>query len=156
MTAARLALASLVCVALWTTATAAADRLEGTWKLNVARSNFASNPPPRSQTTRLQSVDGGLREIVNRVNADGTTTQWELTAQYDGKDYPVKGDPSRDTVSLRKIDDNTVDVVNKKNGTVTTRMRIVVAADGKTRTNTVTGTDAKGQAMTMVMLFDRE
>jgi hypothetical protein len=45
-------------------------------------------------------------------------------------------------------------VTNKKGGKVTTRMRIVVAPDGKTRTNTVTGTDANGKAFTSVMLFD--
>jgi len=39
---------------------------------------------------------------------------------------------------------------------VTTHMRIVVSADGKTRTNTVTGTDANGKAFTSVMLFDRK
>ena len=50
--------------------------------------------------------------------------------------------PSRDTVALKKIDDSTIEVTNKKACTITTRMRIAVAPDGKTRTNTVQGTDA--------------
>jgi hypothetical protein len=133
---------------------AAADSLTGTWTLNVAKSKFGTGSPPKSQTTKLESIAGGLREIVDRVNADGSTTHWEVTAMYDGKDHPVVGDPSRDTVALKKIADSTIEVTNKKAGTVTTRMRIAVSPDGKTRTNTVQGTDASGKPFTSVMLFD--
>jgi hypothetical protein len=134
----------------------AKDVISGTWTLNVARSKYGTGTPPKSQVTVLEEKDGGLHEIVTRVNADGTTTKWDLFAKYDGKDVKVTGDPSRDAVALRKIDDHTVDVTNKKGNAVTTHMKIVVAADGKTRTNTVTGTDANGKPFTSVMLFDRK
>jgi len=134
----------------------AKDYISGSWTLNVAQSKYGTGTPPRSQTTKLESVEGGLHEVVDRVNADGTTTHWDLTVKYDGKEYPVVGDPSRDKVVVKKIDDRTLDVTNKKGGVVTTRMRIVVSSDGKTRTNTVTGTDASGKAFTSVMLFDRK
>ena len=129
------------------------DPLTGTWRLNVAQSKYESAAPPKSQTTTLQGVDGGLHERVERLNADGTTTRWEVTAKYDGRDYPVTGDPSRDTVAMTRRDPTTVDIVNKKAGVVVTRMRIVVAPDGRTRTNTVT--DPSGQKTTAVLVFDR-
>ena len=128
------------------------DPLAGTWILNIAKSNFAGAAPKR-QTTTLRAVDGGLYELVERVNADGTTTRWELTARYDGRDYPVKGDPARDTVALTRIDRQTVDLVNKKAGAVVSRMRIVVAPDGKSRTNAVI--DASGKT-TALLSFDRQ
>jgi hypothetical protein len=128
-----------------------ADRLAGTWRLNVAQSKYAA-APPRSQTTTLHAMDGGIHEVVERVNADGTTTSWDVAAKYDGRDYPVKGDPSRDTVAMTKVDQNTVDIVNKKAGAVVSRMRIVVAPDGKSRTNTVM--DPSGKT-TAVLVFDR-
>jgi hypothetical protein len=146
MAAAMCALASLVLAQT-------ADLLSGEWRLNVAQSKYASAAPPKSQTTTLRTVDRGLHEIVERVNADGTTTRWEVTARYDGRDYPVKGDPSRDTVAMTRVDQHTVDIVNKKAGAVVSRMRIVVAADGRSRTNTVT--DASGQKTTAVLFFDR-
>ena len=127
------------------------DRLAGTWRLNVAQSKYAA-APPKSQTTTLHAVDGGIHEVVERVNADGTTTSWDVVVKYDGRDVPVKGDPSRDTVAMTKVDQNTVDVVNKKAGAVVSRMRIVVAPDGKSRTNTVM--DPSGKT-TNVMVFDR-
>jgi hypothetical protein len=129
------------------------DRLAGTWHLNVAQSTYASAAAPKSQTTTLQAVDGGLREIVERVNADGTTTRWDLTAKYDGRDYPVTGDPARETIAMTRVDQNTVDIVNKRAGVVVNRMRIVVAADGNSRTNTVM--DPSGQQTTAVLLFER-
>jgi len=99
-------------------------------------------------------MDGGIHESVERVNADGSTTRWEVMAKYDGRDYPVTGDPARDTVAMTKVDQRTVDIVNKKAGAVVSRMRIVVAPDGRSRTNTVL--DPSGQTTTAVMLFDRQ
>jgi hypothetical protein len=130
------------------------DPLTGTWRLNVAQSKYESAAPPKSQTTILEGVDDGLHERVERLNADGTITRWEVTAKYDGRDYPVTGDPSRDTVAMTRRDPTTVDIVNKKAGVVVTRMRIVVAPDGRSRTNSVT--DPSGQKTTAVLVFDRQ
>jgi hypothetical protein len=145
--------AAAMCVLVSLVSAQDRDPLAGTWQLNVAQSKYASAAPPKSQTTTLRAVDGGLHESVERVNADGTATRWDVTAKYDGRDYPVKGDPSRDTVAMTKVDRNTVDIVNKKAGAVVSRMRIVVATDGKSRTNTVT--DPSGQKTTAVLFFDR-
>src|SRR5687768_1099429 len=149
----RLIVAAAVC-ALGSLATAqGTDRLAGTWQLNVAKSNYQGGAPPKTQTTTLHAMDGGIHEVVERVNADGTTTKWDVMVKYDGRDYPVTGDPSRDTVAMTKVDQNTVDVVNKKAGTVVSRMRIVVATDGKSRTNTVM--DPSAQKITAVLFFER-
>ena len=72
----------------------------------------------KSQTTKLEAVaDAAIREIGDRVNADGSKTQWQWTAKLDGS-YPVQGDPDRDMVALKKMDDNTIEVTNKKDGKV--------------------------------------
>ena len=154
ITKSRLLAAAIMC-ALASLATAqGSDRLAGTWRLNVAQSKYQGAAAPKSQTTTLHAMDGGLHEVVERVNADGTTTRWEVMARYDGRDSPVKGDPSRDTVAMTRVDQNTVEIVNKKAGAVVSRMRIVVAADGKSRTNTVM--DPSGLKTTAVLVFDRQ
>ena len=51
-------------------------------------------------------------------------------AKFDGKDYPVKGQPNQQ-VSLTLIDANTVERVDKTNGKVVRIDRITVAKDGK-------------------------
>jgi hypothetical protein len=135
----------------------AADNFLGTWTLNVAKSKYDPGPAPKSQTTVLEAVaDGRIRERGDRINADGSRTQWEWTAKFDGNGYPVKNDPDRDTVSLKKIDDNTIEVTNRKDGKVTNTMKIVVAKDGKSRTNEASFTNAKGVKVHNVMVFDRK
>src|SRR5947207_1007466 len=94
----------------------AADHFTGTWKLNVAKSKYSPGMPPKSQTTKLETQKDGIREIVDRVNADGTMTHWDFTAKFDGKDYPITGDPDRDMASVKKVDDFTLEVVNQKAG----------------------------------------
>jgi hypothetical protein len=150
----RLMFAAALCAFASLAAAQATDRLAGTWILNVAQSKYSAGAPPKSQTTTLHAIDGGIHESVERLNADGTTTRWEVMAKYDGRDYPVKGDPSRDTVAMTKVDQNTVDIVNRKAGAVVSRMRILVAADGKSRTNTVM--DPSGKNTTAVLSFDRK
>ena len=133
----------------------AADQFTGTWVLNVAKSKYSPGMPPKSQTTRLETLKDGIREIVDRVNADGTKTHWDFTAKFDGKDYPVTGDPDRDMASVKKLDDFTLEVVNKKAGKVTTSMKLVVAKDGKSRTNTVSGQTSTGAAINNILFFDK-
>jgi hypothetical protein len=147
----------LCAVLLLAAAVNAAENFHGTWTLNVAKSKYDPGPAPKSQTTILESVaDGATKERGDRVNPDGSRTQWEWTAKFDGKDYPVKGDPDRDMVSLKKIDDNTIEVTNKKDGKVTNTMKIVVAKDGKSRTNEASFTNAKGVKVHNIMFFDRK
>jgi hypothetical protein len=133
----------------------AADQFTGTWTLNLAKSKYSPGKPPKSQTTKLELLKDGIREIVDRVNADGTSTHWDVIAKFGGKDTPISGDPDRDTVAIQKIDDFTLEVVNKKAGKVTTSMKLVVAKDGKSRTNTVTGKTATGADINNILFFDK-
>jgi len=133
----------------------AADQFTGTWTLNLGKSKYSPGKPPKSQITKLELLKDGIREIVDRVNADGTTTHWDVIAKFGGKDTPISGDPDRDTVAIQKIDDFTLEVVNKKAGKVTTSMKLVVAKDGKSRTNTVTGKTATGADINNILFFDK-
>lgn len=128
----------------------------GTWKLNVARSTFSPGPPLKGQTAKIEGVDGGLKVVVDRVESDGKRTHFEWTAKFDGKDYPVKGDPARDAVSVGKIDDYTIEITNKKAGKAYSTIRAVYARDGKSRTETTTGTDAQGRKINNVTAWDRQ
>jgi hypothetical protein len=146
---------SLVILLLTAGLLQAADQFTGTWTLNIAKSKYSPGMPPKAQTTKLETLKDGIREIVDRVNADGSKTHWDFTAKFDGKDYPISGDPDRDMASVKKVDDYTLEVVNKKAGNVTTSMKLVVAKDGKSRTNTVTGKNAAGVAINNILFFDK-
>ena len=134
----------------------AAKNMAGMWKLDTAKSKYTPGPVPKSQVANLEAVEGGLKVVSDRVEADGKTTHFEWTAKFDGKDYPVKGDPGRDAVSVKKLDDYTLDITNKKAGKVTTMIHAVYAKDGKSRTETVTGTDTQGRKIENVTQWQKQ
>jgi hypothetical protein len=121
----------------------AADPLIGTWKLNEAKSKFT---PGTGKSTRVVYEARGdqVRITTDGVNADGKPTHGEWIGKLDGKDYSVTGDPNADMRSYRKVDDRTLDFTGKKGGKITVTGRVVVAADGKSRTVTTTGTTGTG------------
>ena len=128
----------------------------GTWKLDVAKSKYSPGPTPKSQTATISAADGGMSVVSDRVEADGNKVHFEWTAKFDGKDYPVKGDPSRDMVSVKKVDDYNLEITNKKAGKVTTTIKAAYAKDGKTRVETVTGTNAQGQKVDNVTAWAKQ
>jgi hypothetical protein len=81
-------------------------------------------------------------------------TEW--TGKFDGKDYPLTGDPTADTRSYTKVNDHTLTLENKKGGSVVTSGRIVVSADGKTRTLTASGKNAEGKKVTSKAIYDKQ
>ena len=134
----------------------AADAFSGTWKLNLAKSKYDPGPPPKGpNSTKIEAVDGGLKFTNVGVNSEGNPTHNEWSGKFDGKDNPVKGDPNRDTAALKKIDDYTIEITNKKDGKVTTTSRAVFSRDGKTRTQTTTGTNVKGIKVNNVTVSEK-
>ena len=133
----------------------AADLQIGTWKLNEAKSKL--NPGSTKNTTVVYEAAGdNLKVTVEGTTSDGKAFKSVWTGKYDGKDYPVTGDPTSDTRSYTKVDDRTLTFSAKKDGKVILTGRIAVAADGKSRTVTTSATDAKGQKMTGTAAYDKQ
>lgn len=134
----------------------ASDPRMGTWKLNVAKSKFSPGPAPQALTVKVEPSGQGEKVTAEFVNADGTRTTTEYTANFDGKDYPLTGSQIADTVSLKRIDARTTDRIDKKGGKVAQTLRRVVSQDGKTMTVTTKGTNAQGQAVNNIVVFGKE
>ena len=148
------AVASLVCVVGGAALAQSDNPLIGTWKLNVAKSKSALF---KSGTTKIEAVGAGVKFTVEMVSADGVASHWSFTANYDGKDNPVAGDsPYGDTVAVTRIDPRTTQLANKKGGKPTVTRTIVVSSDGKTRTTTSKGTNAKGEALETVAFYEKQ
>ena len=80
----------------------------------------------------------------------------EWTGKFDGKEYPVTGDPASDARSYKKVDDRTLQLTVKKDGKVTITGRIVVSANAKTRTVTTMGTTAQGKKFRSVAVYGKQ
>ena len=154
---ARIATLLLILVVLSVRAQVPNDPRIGTWKLNFAKSRFNPGPPPKSMTVRFEPWgDDGLKVTIDTVEANGEVTKHQYTAQYDGKDYPVSGDPGRDTVALKRIDLYTLQYTNKRGGRVISSYREVTAKDGKSRTITQKGMSSRGVPVDNVLVYDRQ
>ena len=147
-----LAVFGFIC-SLW-----AADPTIGTWKLNPNKTKVAglADAISESSTVKIEAQENGIKLRWNALKADGKAVHGEFAAKYDGRDYPVKGDPGSDMVSLRRIDANTVDYIYKKGGKEVLSERAVVSKDGKTVTLTVKGRDAKGNAYEALVFYDKQ
>jgi hypothetical protein len=134
-----------------------ADPLVGTWKLNAAKSKPSpGSSVPKSQTVKYETQGDALKVTADTVNEDGTTQHQAYSAKFDGKEYPITGDPDRDSATMKRIDAYTTEVVGKKAGKPSVTYRRVVSKDGKTLTLRATGTDAKGQKVNTVAAYDKE
>ena len=128
--------------------------LVGTWTLNAAKSKGTTF---KSGTTKVEPAGDGVKFSVELVGADGTPTRWSFTANYDGKDNPVTGNnPYGDTVALTRVDAKTTRITAKQGGKVTVTQTIAVSDDGKTRTTTTKGTNAKGEPVDAVSLYEKK
>jgi hypothetical protein len=127
----------------------------GTWKLNEAKSKIV--PGFAKNTTVVYAAAGdSVKVTTDGTDKDGKPIHGEWTGKFDGKYYPVTGDPSTDERSYTKVDDRHLTISNKNGGKVTTTGDIVVAADGKSRTLTVHATDAAGKKVTSVSVYDKQ
>jgi len=133
----------------------ASDPNMGTWKLNEAKSKFPAGAA-KNHTVVYEGAGDSVKVTVDGVTGDGKPTHNEWTGKFDGKDYPLVGDPNADMRSYKKVDDRTMELTNTKGGKVTTTGRIVVSADGKSRTLNVSGTDAKGMKFKYTAVYDKQ
>lgn len=127
----------------------------GTWKLNEAKSKLAAGAP-KNTTVVYEAAGDMVKVTVDGVDGQGKPTHSEWTGKFDGKDYAVTGDPTSDMRSVKTIDDRTLELTVKNGGKVTASGRIVVSPDNKTRTVTLTGTDAKGKKFRTTMVYDKQ
>ena len=146
---------ALACCFLGAATCLAADPQMGTWKLNEAKSKIT---PGTLKNTRVVCSDmlGHVTVKSDGVDADGKPVHVEWSGKFDGKDYPVTGNPNSGTRSYTKMNERTLTTTNKRNGKVTVTGQIVISADGKSRSVTVTGTAPKGKKFKNVAVYDKQ
>ncbi len=154
MKAKSLALTLALCFASAAVSFAQAPQM-GTWKLNEAKSSM---PPGSIKNTMVvyEAQGDSLKVTTDGFAPDSSPMHTEWTGKLDGKDYPLTGDPTANSRSYIKVDDHTLTLSNKKDGKATTTGRIVVSADGKTRTLTAQGTTPEGKKITSKAFYDKQ
>ena len=112
-------------------------------------------PAPKSTTVTIAAPNGGISQTVDTVPATGAPQHWVAVGKFDSKDVPIKGNPNGDMMSFKKISDRSYEAVTKKGGKTMQTAIVEISADGKTRTNTQTGTTADGKPMKNKLVYDK-
>jgi len=131
------------------------DPQMGTWKLNEAKSKFAPGVP-KNHTVVYEVSGDNVKVTVDGTDKDGNATHNEWTGKFDGKDYPVTGDPTSDMRSYKKIGDRVLKLTVKRDGKVTVTGRIVVSADGKSRIVTTGEAGAEDKNSKNRTVYDKQ
>ena len=120
--------------------------LEGTAPQVVESTSERIGPPvPNANAVtgswRIQktSVSESLLFTTFKPSGHELSASWPIgtnwTARFDGKDYPVKRGYQADSVSLKRVNDRTIEVTYKLHGYLTRVDKLTVSDDGKTMTN---------------------
>jgi hypothetical protein len=97
---------------------AGSHTLSGSWraeKIDLSKTGL---------TVTYQATADGLKMSDLQGNS--------YDAKFDGKDYPINGDPGQTMVALKKVNANTIEATYKRNGKVVGVANTTVSSDGKT------------------------
>ena len=131
------------------------DPQMGTWKLNEAKSKFSPGAA-KNNTVVYEAAGDMVKVTVDGTDGSGAATHNEWTGKFNGRYYAVTGDPTSDKRAYRKVSSRVLSLTAKKAGKVTLTGRITVSRDGKTRTVTTTGKNAKGKWVTNTAVYDKQ
>lgn len=96
-----------------------------------------------------------IRATSKGVDGSGKPTAAEWNYNYDGKDRPMTGSPDADTLAVSRTNASTATFTQKRAGKVVITGTRVISGDGKTMTVTSKGTNAKGQAVNIVQVYEK-
>jgi hypothetical protein len=105
----------------------AQSALDGTWKINMSTAKFSDKPD-------VYLLEGGMYSCKTCV------PKYEIKA--DGQDQKITGHPYFDTLSVKVVDDKTLEMTTKKAGKVVGGSKWVISPDGNTLTVEFTDSSA--------------
>ncbi len=93
-----------------------------------------------SGSWRIQSVSASenVLTVTIKTSKDGVVisqlTGQSVDANFDGKDYPIKGNPTGTVASMKKVNERTIIETDKRDGKVVEVDTMTVSDNGKTLT----------------------
>jgi hypothetical protein len=131
----------------------------GTWKLNVAKSNFGTLPAPKSQTRTIAAQGNGVKYSFEGVGADGTPFAYSFLTYYDGTEAAVTGTGSpggADSITLKRVNSHKIEGTLHKGGKDIGKVTAEVSKDGKVATVKLKGRAADGKEYSTDVVYDKQ
>ena len=133
--------------------------MEGTWKLDLAKSSFRSEPALKSVTvTILKDTPDLISFRVDDVNAEGEPSSYSWSGPVDGSLHPVKDSKGQDLM-LQEGVTRDKDGAVLRHGVFPTGStfdgRATLSADGNTITDLITYKTTDGKTSKETWVFQR-
>jgi hypothetical protein len=137
---------------------AAESPFVGTWRLNASKSNFGDEPRGTQVVVIEEQTRGDQRVLRSRsdvIYQDGRSVHTEWTAALDGSTSPLTGDAHYDSIAVKKIDDQTLEVNSKKGEEVARVSTWSISDGGKIMTRTQKVTRPGAQPVGNIIVFEK-
>ena len=146
----------------------------GTWKQNMEKSTYSPGPAPLKGTTSVRQYaagdDGSIVAVTMNINVEGIPSLGAISAaNYDGREYVQHtlatlatslrshiGPQITRTISYTALDRNTVEIVQRQDGEIVAKSTRTISRDGKTMTDSSNFTNAQGQQVKNVLIFEKQ
>lgn len=128
----------------------------GTWKFNHTKSKMGASDTTTSDVMQIKSDGKTISLMDEEVDAQGVHKISVENAKFDGKDYPVKGDPNSDAVAYQLKGPREFTGTTKKDGKVIAKYTIIVSDDGQTTTVQYTAYGEDGKTESGTSVFDKQ
>jgi hypothetical protein len=148
--------------------------LIGTWKQNMEKSMYNPGPAPLKGSYSIRQyaagADGSIVAITMNIDPEGLPSLGAISAaNYDGKEYPQHTVATlatslashlaprvERTISYTPVDPYTVKIVQREDDKVVSASTRTISRDGRTMTDRFDYTDAAGQHVTNVLVFEKQ
>lgn len=103
----------------------------GTWHLDAAKSKFGAAGTEQSETRTYDYSGGKLTMKSSSKNGAGKEMNFSYSAGFDGKWYPMTGNPNADSIMLTAVSGRELNASSRLHGKVTVQSTATVSVDGK-------------------------
>jgi hypothetical protein len=150
-------------------ASSAQEPIFGTWNLDEARSKI-SGRIAKYKTVRYEASGNMIKGMFDGTGVSDQPVRHEWIGKLDGKFYQMKGEPEDPNFSrsYRKVRANNL-AIRDRTGTICQKPGLIfvcdkivatgtitVAADGKSHTMALSGTDSDGKRFRMVAVYHKQ
>ena len=127
----------------------------GTWQLNEAKSTIPAGVG-KNTTVVYSAAGSAIKVTTDGVDAAGQPAHTEWTGKFDGKPYPVTGDPNVDYRAYKAKGERTLLPANMKGDKTVSNGKVELAKDGKSRTLEITNFAADGKKAHTKYVYDKQ
>ncbi len=107
-------------------------------------------------STVIYATEGdNVKVTTDGTGGDGKPLHTEWTGKFDGKEYPLTGDPTADSRSYKMIDEHKLELTSKKSGKETNSGRVEVSKTARPHLH-MTATDSSGKKVSGVSMYNKQ